>query len=1091
MQPYQELLEAIQTRLRSAHGSRNTAAIMEPEAFEEAGALADALDHNDVEDLHARHVLGWLYWLQSEGMNEPYRQEARDAAVTVLKACFPGGEYEVPEPLAADIAVRAAPDATAMLQRVAAESGSAEQATLEATVVAWRRIASAVPGQPIQSVFLSNLCAALTLLAGRTGLPEHFDEAVRTGRRALEAAPADQQPLRSSILSNLCGALRGRYEHDREQRAIDEAVAAARSAVELTPEPGSSRRRYLTNYAAVLHLRFNRTGAAADLNQAIAAARECTASTPETAPTRSARFSTLASALWDRYELGGQSADLHAAVAAVATAAAAASPEGNPSQAYLTAMGGEMLRVRAERTGDVAAIDAAVAFARQAVLLTPDTEQAAKGARLLNLSAALVQRARDLPGRSGTAVAEDLAASIAAAREAAAGRAAPGTRVTALANLVVALRERFARTGMVQDLDAAVSAGREAVRIAENTARGGYEHALALTDLGSALAHRAELTGQTQDAADVIRHTTQVVQMQAAPPTLRFKAACIGGRLALGRNPTSALDLLESAVALMPLLAPRHLNPEDTRHALGAFIGVANDAAAAVLAETSRGRGSEQAVRALGLLEQGRGVMVGRGFDVRGDVAALEREHPELARRFVELRAALDEDRSARLEADPTLPPANEQDRMSLADDLRGLLARIHALDGFADFGLPPDRAALGAAGGEGPVVIINVTLSSGHAILITDSGIRALPLPGLALREVLARGQAFYAGLERAAMEDAAITGSGEATDGDTGGATGEAAMQAVLEWLWDTVAGPVLEELGLTAATDATDDGQPPPRIWWATGGVLGVLPVHAAGYHRDPPTPSRRTVIDRVSSSYTPTVRALLHARRHRDGARSAADPSSLIVAMPTTPGYGNLPGAAAEAQALARMLPDALVLVEPEPGGGTGEPPTKRRVLEQLKERAIVHFACHGEHHVADPASSRLLLHDHSEHPLNVAAFTTIDLSHVELAYLSACDTASGQISHDLLDEAMHLTTALQLAGFPHVVGTQWMVNDVIARNIARDFYTDLLAAGTSVSDSERCFDSERCAHALRKAVLRQRNRYPGKPHVWAAHVHAGR
>ena len=55
------------------------------------------------------------------------------------------------------------------------------------------------------------------------------------------------------------------------------------------------------------------------------------------------------------------------------------------------------------------------------------------------------------------------------------------------------------------------------------------------------------------------------------------------------------------------------------------------------------------------------------------------------------------------------------------------------------------------------------------------------------------------------------------------------------------------------------ATHDGPGQPRVWWVATGSLALLPVHAAG-HRD----GSRTLLDRVISSYTPTVRSLTAAR-----------------------------------------------------------------------------------------------------------------------------------------------------------------------------------------------------------------------------------
>lgn len=63
-----------------------------------------------------------------------------------------------------------------------------------------------------------------------------------------------------------------------------------------------------------------------------------------------------------------------------------------------------------------------------------------------------------------------------------------------------------------------------------------------------------------------------------------------------------------------------------------------------------------------------------------------------------------------------------------------------------------------------------------------------------------------------------------------------------------------------------------------------------MHAAGHH----DPARQgyAVIDRVISSYTPTIRALSHARQQAATASSTTKLSpdmfrSLIIAMPTTP------------------------------------------------------------------------------------------------------------------------------------------------------------------------------------------------------------
>jgi hypothetical protein len=90
----------------------------------------------------------------------------------------------------------------------------------------------------------------------------------------------------------------------------------------------------------------------------------------------------------------------------------------------------------------------------------------------------------------------------------------------------------------------------------------------------------------------------------------------------------------------------------------------------------------------------------------------------------------------------------------------------------------------------------------------------------------------------------------------------------------------GPVLEALGYR---DRPREDMPWPRVWWAPGGHLGQLPLHAAGHYVGQLSGDHagRNVMDRVISSYTPTVRALGYAREQAARARTG---KSLIVAVP---------------------------------------------------------------------------------------------------------------------------------------------------------------------------------------------------------------
>lgn len=1146
MQLRDELAEEVIARLLLVNQTGSLASVLQPEAFDLGERLAEAINEKirgagndggsadtpdggpgdaravDRAELRARHALGWLYWSQHIALPDGAESdELRKGAVIALTPCFLDGVGFLPHPLLPALAEHAAQSATAILRLASRQPYEGyDQAVLDQAVDAWTRIAGAVAGQPVAAAYVSNLCAALAARASRTGSAADMDAAVATGRQAAAAAP-EGHPLYTANQSNLAGALRARYEHLREPGELDEAIDAARRAVAATPEPGSGRRRYLTNLAGVLILRFNRAADPADLSEAVGAARESAMATPTDSPYRGRRLVTLAEALVRRHRLSGLSAELDEAITTLASALDAGFGP-NWDRANVVAMLGELLRLRAQRAGRAgreADIDAAVTLGRQAVDLTSDCAQGAKVMRLMNLAAALTTRAVDFPDRSARAdldKAIDVGWSVVSipASDALSSPAVAQAVATAMANLTAALSTRAELAGqdgeavdpraVRSDLDRAVAVGVAALTATDpaldTPGTTPTVRAAALTSLESALARRFERFADPSDLAGAIRCAEEAAGMTDAPAFIRVRAAAMGGRLAARHHPAQGAALLETAVRLLPALAPRHLTRSDVESALGSITGVAGDAAAAILADESGGSLDTRAARALALLEAGRGVLLGRGFDVRGDLAALEREAPALAARFTWLRAMLDTDGPLLRPAGAGRPgprgPAElaeptEDDRLRLAAELDTLLAGIRSRDGFEYFGLPPDGATLAAAGAEGAVVVCNVTLENGHALIITRGRVTALPLPGLTAYTVLDQGRVFYAALGET-MDDPLATPAG---------------IPDVLAWLWDTVTGPVLEFLGAGAAPAGE---AALPRVWWAPGGMLGRLPVHAAGYHADPPGPGRRTVMDRVAFSYTPTVRALLHARGRRGRGDAISPgwtagtavtgeleaPGSLIVAMPETPGLPGaaLPGALGEAEAVASLLPRPLVLVEPERDAGpaaeaghgtpTSPLPTKPLVLAELASRQVAHFACHGVFDHDSPAASRLLLHDHREDPLSVAALAAVDLSHVRLAFLSACETAFGMSGAQLLDESVHLASAFQLAGFEHVIAAQWTVKDAVAASIAADFYAFLADPGTGR------LDSDRCAGALRDAVARQRDRHPRRAHLWAGYVHAG-
>ena len=953
------------------------------------------------------------------------------------------------------------------LQNRFVRTGATED--LDAAITNLREAVEATPAtHPKRIEYLSNLGAALRIRFERTGTAGDLDAAITYLREAVQATPADH-PNRTAILYNLGFALLSRFVRTGPAGDLDAAITYLREAVQATPADHPNRIMYLSGLGAALRIRFARTGTAGDLDAAIQTAQQAVQATPADHPDSAGYLSNLGNALQARFERMGAEADVNAAIEA-AQQAVQATPADHPNRAGYLSNLGNALQARFERMGAEADVNAAIEAAQQAVQATP-ADHPNRAICLSGLGNALQIRF----ARTGTA--GDLDAAITYFREAL--QATPAdhpNRTGILSNLGVSLQARFARTGTAEDLDAAIEAAQQAVQA---TPADHPDRAMYLSNLGNALQARFERTGRAGDLDAAFQRYMEAANVDVAAASARIRAGRAAASLAARADPGRAARLLEAAVLLLPEVAPQFLERGDQQYAISRFAGLAADAAALALSDPAVPE-QQRPARALRLLEAARGVLLSQALSTRGDLSELRERHPELAVRFTELRDLLDRPSPvagtdlADLHGDRRADVLRRtiSDRRQADAEFTRLLARIRGLEGFGTFALPPSAEQLEAQAEQGAVVVFNISSHRSDAILLTSGGITSQRLPGLAQATVIDQVIAFYQALDT-------IAASGSPLDR----ANAQKTLRQVLAWLWDNAAGPVLYALG---HRDQPLPGKPWPRLWWVPGGLLSLLPIHAAGHHTNPADPGLRTVIDRVISSYTPTIGALAHARTAHAAAVTGAARRSLIVAMPTTP---DLPGGAeliyvpAEAALLRARLPRPTVLSEiSAPRDAADQLPTKAAVLAHLPGCAIAHFACHGYTDPTDPSQSRLLLHDHRRDPLTVAALAPVALDHAQLAYLSACGTGRATDTR-LLDEAIHLATAFQLAGFPHVIGTLWEIDDAIAVEIADTFYT-------SLANSDGTFHHHDAARALHQATRTQRDRRPVNPYLWASHIHAG-
>ncbi|MFF5496752.1 CHAT domain-containing protein [Streptomyces aquilus] len=886
-------------------------------------------------------------------------------------------------------------------------------------------------------------------LQGPDPRPSELAEALSLARLALGSSPADS-PLTHPCRSLLVHLLRLRFDVLGDRDALAEAGDLGRELL----EAGSDGARAnladrLTAGSSALLTQQMHTASDSGLDEAIDAQRAVLRAMPAGSPGRPIALHNLTLALLSRSSHGFSAADVNAATEAQREAVELAGP-GHSDRALLLILLGACLQTRGALLGAPADLDEAINVLTAADEAAPPGHPARPGA-LLNRCGALLMRAEAHADSPGTAADLDTAVALAREAEAALPDRSP-RRQWALSELGRALLHRHRHGAASADLSAAVTSLRQAEQA---DGPGALWRFAVRGQLSGALLARYEQDGDPADLDDAVRLSAQIAHAPTAPPALRLDAALTIGRL-LADDPSAAIAHFETAVGLLPQIATRRLRRGDQQRMLARFAGLASNVAAAVL------NGPEpSAERALELLETGRGVLIGQALDVWSDLAPLRARHPELAARFEELRNLLDRPDDGSEALLGSVVPAGPGgvggtvDRHRLAVELTAVLTRIRQRDGFASFGLPPSAAELRAAARDGAVVVLTATFTRGDALLVRPDGVTAVPLPGLTLRNGTDAATALQEFAHRATDPD------------DDVRRRAQKELTGIQGWLWDVVAEPVLAALGHDRAPA---DGAW-PRVWWVPCGPLNLLPFHAAGHHDG----SGRAVLDRVVSSYAPTVRALHHARRPLPPSPAPGRP--LIVAMPDTPGQSPLDCAADEVDVFREHMDPATVLLAPE------RPPTRDEVLGLLPGCPVAHFACHGDSFDEDPARHHLLLHDHATTPLTVEALASVRLEHARLAYLSACATA---VSYDgiLADEAVHLTSAFQLCGFRHVIGTLWPVVDDTAVDVAEAFYRALRPAPGEAPDPERS------PLALHTAVRALRAALPGSPSLWASHVHVG-
>jgi hypothetical protein len=982
--------------------------------------------------------------------------------------------------------------------------------------------------------WLDSLATLLRRRYGRTGMMEDLNSSINKAQEALSATP-DDSPDKATRWDTCGSILSSRYQRTGNTGDLEAAIQYTKRALAATPLNHIGRAGRLSNLGAYLYFRSSQAGDIKDLEAAIKNTEQAVLATSQDSPHYAQRLSHLGPMLWDHYAATIGRARHEASISSAQddphyathmdsledglsveddrtrsmehlqrsilskTQAVVAMPRDHPDYAGLLHSLGTALCQRYCWTGHIESLTGSIFSIREACIRTPDGHRD-RALMLENLARLLagqyshtmnkkcLEEAILVSKQAVSATPEShfeyasrqenmsgilfdyyrrtkaigyLEEAIVSITQAISARPGDHLELVAwLGNLGNMYLARYMRTRNADDLEASILRLEEGVSRASNDQPARAE---VLSSLGRALHLRYQQSKDTNDLGLArIRYEASAGCVNTKPLT-RVRAARNAIRMLQSHEMCEqASQLAQNAVDLLPRVCGRYLSQEDQQCAISHTYGLAADACSLSLK-------AGDVEKALRQIEFGRGLVLGYMIEGRSDVFGLSHDHPTLAKEFERLRFKMSG--FAGLSTIQKGEVRQVEDRTETSRQLEDCLSQIRTKPGYESFLREPDVNDLKQAAAQGPIVIVNVTDISSDAIIVSRTRVEAVHLPTLTSSEssLLARDLQVYRSID---ME-------GEQVD-DGGTVPPERSVparysSAFLSWLWDNCVGLIVAKL---TELDAYDPSACHKRVWWIGTGVGSSLPFHAAGHYGNH---SRgQSAMDQVISSYTPTIRSLVHSRSRAAGPSvgQVHRTSALVVAMRNTPGHMSLPGVDAETAAVRKALGDAFT-------AKVLEHPSARQVLDHMKDADIVHFACHGAADLSDPSSSHLLLQTTSPSGSSVnklAVQSIFNANHSsrkeQIAYLSACSRAEVKVTQSP-DEALHLVSAFQVAGFGHVIGSLWPTDDDTGAKIAGCFYKNL--AGDEPGHQS-------VAKALHDAVQEVRQNL--EPRLWVPYIHSG-
>ncbi|CAE6411319.1 unnamed protein product [Rhizoctonia solani] len=824
---------------------------------------------------------------------------------------------------------------------------------------------------------------------------------------------------------------------EQEKKAVNEPITPALN-FDTQPNPKDLGALGWSHFQ-----QFRRIGTLNDLERAVECFSHAIRLTPDDDPDLAGRLINLGLAYGDRFQRLSELEDLDKAIK-YASRAASVTPVDHPDMSRRLANVGVVYYGRFGHLGDLGDLEKSIDYNSRAVGLAPDGDPG-----LPSLLVTLGGCCGDRFIRLGEL--EDLEKAIECDSRALAltpdGHPDMSRR---LAGLAASYALRFQCLGSNKDLNKSVEHSSRALALTPDghpslPARQ-FGHALSLL---CQYRHTGDLA-YLNNSLDFFRRASTLT----GAPREKFQFALRWAIFASKHSSLNPMEAYQVTIDLLPQFIWLGATVNQQYQDLLTVEDLAVNAASIAVIEMDYSL-------ALEWLEHARCVVWSQSLMLRSPLDQLHAIRPDLATRLQiiahQLHNASAETHSFRsLTSDSIDPEQVARQRRDLANEYQDLLAQARQLPNFENF-LQPIRAYdVIRVARNGPIVVLNFPTNRCDALFLFPGSneISSIPLQNFTQK----KAQSLLFRMEKS-LRLKQLRQRGVKVLHEPGFEDG---MGSVLAILWSDIVKPILDFLGYTYDNNRTDIL---PHITWCPTGAVSFLPLHAAGDYSQP----KSRGFDYAISSYTPTLTALLTP------APSPLSHNSRVLAIgqANTPGQTPLPGTIEElayVKAHTHNKVKCSQLIDDQA--------TTKAVLEAMEQHDWVHLACHAHQNATDPTRSGFFL---SDGILDLASINQRSFRNKGLAFLSACQTATGD--GKLPDEAIHLASAMLMAGYSSVIATMWSVVDEDAPFVADRVYAQLMEHG-KMGNGE-------AGKALHNAVAELRDKVGEKEFGrWAPYIHIG-